>query len=60
MTVKIIVPGILPAGKCRNCSCQFTFNPSDARLVLDQRDGNYYTIDCPTCRQQHIAVASSI
>jgi hypothetical protein len=57
MTVKIIVPGILPeekiiTGKCLNCKCSFTFNPPDAKLVLDTRDGDYYSIACPTCGYQ--------
>jgi len=54
MTVKIIVPGVLPEEKiitvkCPNCKCQFTFNPPDAKLEFDQRDGDYYAINCPTC-----------
>lgn len=55
MTVKIIVPGILPEEKILTgkCNCQFTFTTRDAKLIFDQRDGDYYAINCPTCGRQH-------
>jgi hypothetical protein len=34
---------------CRTCKTQFTFNPSDAKLVHDQRDGDYFEVICPCC-----------
>ena len=32
---------------CRKCDCVFTFTASEADLVSDQRDGDYYAINCP-------------
>jgi hypothetical protein len=55
MVVTITKPGRLPSEQtiatwCRRCRCEFTFNPPDARYVNDQRDGDFYTIACPTCK----------
>lgn len=33
---------------CRGCSTVFAFYLKEANLVHD-RDGNFYTIACPTC-----------
>lgn len=34
---------------CRECDTQFGFLPSEAKLVNDNRDGDYYEIFCPVC-----------
>jgi len=52
--VKILKEGILPGDKvykstCRHCDTVFEFQAKEANLVGDQRDGNYYSINCPLC-----------
>lgn len=37
---------------CRYCRTEFEWLPSEATLVWDQRDGNFYSLDCPTCGKQ--------
>lgn len=54
MAVQITKPGKTQAQmkyktKCLACECEFTFHGYDATGVVDQRDGNYYTIPCPQC-----------
>ncbi len=34
---------------CPGCRSVVEFTKQDAKLVNDQRDGDYYTIDCPCC-----------
>ena len=35
---------------CRSCGCRWELCKQDiAILVPDQRDGDYYQMDCPTC-----------
>lgn len=55
MTVKILIPGMEPEhtpirGDCRHCGCAFEFMPADAKLIFDQRDGDFYFIPCPYCK----------
>lgn len=50
--VEIIQEGILPKDiehttECRVCKTKFKFKRSEAKLVYDQRDGDYYEITCP-------------
>lgn len=57
MSVSILVPGRIPENRpmeatCRNCGCVFQFTPQDAKRVNDQRDGDFYSISCPTCKMQ--------
>lgn len=52
--MRIIKAGILPENKvitatCMYCKCVFEFSVKEAKHVSDQRDGDYYQIDCPTC-----------
>lgn len=54
MTIKIIHRGVKPDElpiqvSCRSCSTLFEFHQTDARVVFDQRDGDYYSIACPVC-----------
>lgn len=54
MAVKIIKRGRLPEDieynvDCYRCKTEFTFAGADARFYSDQRDGDYYQIDCPVC-----------
>jgi hypothetical protein len=54
MTIKIVRRGELPEekiyrGTCSYCKTEFTFNGSDGKFRSDQRDGDYYEIDCPLC-----------
>jgi hypothetical protein len=58
MSVRVIKEGKLPAKdeyylKCNNCKCEFEFLREDTGVAphYDQRDGNYLSIDCPTCKQ---------
>lgn len=51
--VKITKEGTLPGersyfGSCTNCGCQFEFQAKEATLTHDQRDGDFYSIPCPT------------
>ena len=50
--MEIISEGHLPSkqlynGQCRNCGTIFTFQREEARLVPDDRDGDYLTVTCP-------------
>lgn len=52
--MKIIKQGTLPGGKkyratCNNCKTKFEFAAGEARLIFDQRDGDFYAIACPLC-----------
>lgn len=52
--MKIIRQGTNPAstplrGECRCCRTLIEFHPMEAKFVPDQRDGDFYQIDCPTC-----------
>ena len=53
MTITITKPGrkepVTISVSCRACGCEFTFNPPDARYEVDQRDGDFYRVPCPTC-----------
>lgn len=54
MAIKIIKAGVLPETRqykctCRYCGCEFSFTAADARYTHDQRDGDFYTVQCPTC-----------
>ena len=57
MSIRIIKPGKMPEHRifeatCRFCTCVFEFTPNYAKLVFDQRDGDYYSIACPHCGHQ--------
>lgn len=37
--------------ECRNCKCIFeALKRLEVRLISDQRDGDYYECECPTCK----------
>jgi hypothetical protein len=49
-----IKPGIVPAeikytADCTRCTCRFEFTGADGKIAGDQRDGDFITVDCPTC-----------
>lgn len=51
--VKILKAGHLPgdavfSGKCTRCKCEIEFQAREATYNNDQRDGDYYSIICPT------------
>lgn len=53
--MKILKPGKKPEEAlyrvdCKNCGCLFEFNDSEAKFVPDNRNGDFLTIECPTCR----------
>jgi hypothetical protein len=57
MAIEIIKRGVVPDTipimvDCRHCSTRFSFLKTDAVLVPDQRDGDYYRIDCPVCHAE--------
>lgn len=37
---------------CRECSTVFEFEQHEAKLVFDQRDGDFLQIKCPVCGTQ--------
>lgn len=52
--MKIIKTGRIPeeieyVKKCHNCGTEFSFKLREAKLDFDQRDGDYYSIECPLC-----------
>jgi ribosomal protein S27E len=52
--MKIIKPGIEPAERvfqvtCRDCECEFAFKRKEANMTTDRRDGDFLSINCPTC-----------
>lgn len=54
--MKVIKQGIDPATKeiratCSNCKTEIEFLPHEARYSSDQRDGDFYSVDCPTCKR---------
>lgn len=55
--MKIIKRGTIPSERrweftCRNCGTVFEIAQAEAKLVSDQRDGDYLAIDCPVCDKQ--------
>lgn len=51
--MKITKMGILPEDKevemqCKHCGCVFQALQKEFKFVPDQRDGNFWTITCPT------------
>lgn len=55
MAITIINRGIAPDTVpievlCRHCQTRFSFLKTDAKYVPDQRDGDFYEIDCPVCQ----------
>lgn len=60
--VDIIKLGVVPGDRqhettCRNCDTQFRFKEAEARFQRDQRDGDFWEIDCPLCRINCTALA---
>jgi ribosomal protein S27E len=54
--MKIIKQGIAPEsvplhGRCNHCRTEIEFLPMEAKYNSDQRDGDFYSIECPTCRR---------
>ncbi|AXV15107.1 hypothetical protein CYG48_04960 [Neorhizobium sp. SOG26] len=52
--MKIIKQGKHPGekvyrGTCRTCSTEIEFERHEARYQVDQRDGDFLQIACPTC-----------
>lgn len=55
--MKIIRQGIDPAKQtveveCNRCRTVIEFLPIEAKYVSDQRDGDFYQIDCPVCNHK--------
>lgn len=53
--MKIIERGTPPSekpieGRCSNCRTIFEFMQNEAKLICDQRDGNYWHLNCPVCK----------
>lgn len=60
--MRIIQQGTNPAsrpltGSCNHCDTVIEFLPFEAKFHSDQRDGDFYSIECPTCRRQITASA---
>lgn len=52
--MRVIKQGVNPAtvqlrGTCNNCRTEVEFSPIEAKFSSDQRDGDFYTVECPTC-----------
>lgn len=46
-----VVPDTIPIEvTCHKCRTVFSFLKTDAVYQADQRDGDYYRIDCPVCQ----------
>jgi phage FluMu protein Com len=61
---KILRQGKLPEKElfeisCDNCKTLFQFERQEAKLVPDQRDGDFLEIDCPFCHKRQ-TVASDL
>lgn len=55
--MKIIKQGIDPKtlvykGSCNNCSTEVEFDRSEGKVTYDQRDGDYISVECPTCKHK--------
>jgi ribosomal protein S27E len=37
---------------CEDCMCEFECFESEMKRISDQREGNYLTITCPSCKTQ--------
>lgn len=40
---------------CRDCGCKFKLELADSakvKFVSDQRDGDFYQVNCPECKAQ--------
>lgn len=53
--MKIIRAGKLPEQReyrttCRKCQTFFSFLQGEAEYNSDQRDGDFYSISCPLCK----------
>ena len=35
-------------GECRDCECIIECKRHEAKYTADQRDGDFYTVECPT------------
>lgn len=54
MIVEVLERGTPPGSRtrvtrCQTCRSKLRFKEADARLVPDQRDGDYLTFKCPVC-----------
>lgn len=54
--MKVIKQGTDPSTQpihatCSNCKTEVEFLPHEARYSSDQRDGDFYSVDCPTCNR---------
>lgn len=52
--MRIIKPGIVPGTApqtvtCRHCQAVIEFTANEVRRQFDQRDGDYYEFNCPSC-----------
>ena len=52
--VKVISKGIPPEEKpirliCDHCKSELEFLMKEAKIHYDQRDGNFFSIECPVC-----------
>jgi len=55
--MKIIRQGLIPEEvvyrtECSKCDTEFEFTQKEGKYNSDQRDGDYISINCPTCGTQ--------
>ena len=54
--MEILKPGKLPEDGsaeplCRHCGCEFRVRQGEGAYHSDQRDGDFISFTCPTCRK---------
>ena len=52
--INVIKRGVVPELEpmqvtCRKCKSVLEFVPAAVKRVFDQRDGDFYSFDCPVC-----------
>ena len=52
--------GEIQRSKCLWCKTEFEWETSEARIVQDPRDGNYYEIACPVCERIHTKAIKAV
>ena len=62
VSVKVIKQGQKPEsrvyrGSCRTCHTEIEFERHEAKYNVDQRDGDYLSIRCPTCSSDILVAA---
>jgi RNase P subunit RPR2 len=62
--VQVIKRGCKPSEKivdatCKTCESVLRFTVGEAKVVADQRDGDYLSVTCPVCSSDVTAAANT-